>query len=362
MTDVGRWLPTAFSLLTVVALVQNVAVAKSAPEINQIAQAITVRIAVGEGNGSGILLKKDGDVYTVLTAAHVLTEEAAEKLTIVTADNESHKAIEVRKYRDDVDVAIMRFRSTRNYRLAKLGDSNRLTGGMNIYVGGFPTPTRVITETVFVFKLGRVVANSKRVFQDGYALLYDNSTLPGMSGGPILDEAGKVVGIHGRGDREQDTDTKTGFNAGIPIAQFADIASIGKTLAHPVQNLPVTADDYFVSGYQKSENKDYRGALDDYNKSIALKPDNALAHVNCGNLRHEKLNDVEGALADYNRSIAIKPDYALAYYNRANLKSKKLNDIKEAIIDFSKAEQLFRQQGETQQADQIKVRLSTLEK
>jgi hypothetical protein len=75
MTDLGRWLPTAFSVLTAVALVQNVAVAKPAPEIYEVAQAITVRIAVGEENGSGILLQRDGDVYTVLTAAHVVKRE-----------------------------------------------------------------------------------------------------------------------------------------------------------------------------------------------------------------------------------------------------------------------------------------------
>jgi S1-C subfamily serine protease len=363
MTGFRFFLPTALGVFTAVALVQTVVVAKPAPEINRIAQAITVRIAVGEEHGSGILLKKNGDVYTVLTAAHVLTGGTAKKLTIVTADDESHNVTEIRKYQGNVDLAIVRFRSARNYRLAELGDSNRLTGGMNIYVGGFPMPTRVITERVFVFKLGRVVANSKRVFQDGYALLYDNSTLPGMSGGPILDETGKVVAIHGRGDRAEDTNAKTGFNAGIPSAQFTNIASgfdVSKASSNSFQSSTSTADDYFVSGYQKSESKDYRGALDDYSQLIALQPNNALAYINCGNLKHEKLDDLPGALADYNQSIAIQPDNALAYYNRGNLKYKKLNNKKEAIVDFSKAELLFRQQGEIQQAEQMKIYLSTL--
>jgi hypothetical protein len=48
---------------------------------------------VGQGNGSGILLQKDGDIYTVLTAAHVLKGEMVGKLTIMTADDKSHKAI-----------------------------------------------------------------------------------------------------------------------------------------------------------------------------------------------------------------------------------------------------------------------------
>jgi tetratricopeptide (TPR) repeat protein len=432
MTDLGRWLPTAFSVLTAVALVQNVAVAKSATEINKIAEAITVRIAVEKGNGSGILLQKDGDIYTVLTAAHVVKGESAGQLTVTTADDKQYKPIEVRRYQGDVDLAIVKFRSKDSYRLAELGDSNKLAGGMDIYVAGFPAPTRVITEPVFVFRRGQVVANSKRVFKDGYALLYDNSTLPGMSGGPILDEAGKVVAIHGKGDREQGTDVKTGYNVGIPISRFTDIASglgVGTTVARTVQSPILTADDYFLSAYQKYHKGDYRGALADvnqsialrpnlaltynnrgalkheklndvkgaladYNQSIALKPDYEDAYYNRGNLKHEKLNDVQGALTDYNQSIALKPDFALAYNNRGNLKyqklndvkgaladynqsialnpdlalaynnrgnlKKKLNDVQGAIIDYRKSEQLYRQQGNAQKADQIKVYLSSL--
>jgi tetratricopeptide (TPR) repeat protein len=338
MTDLGRCLPTAFSVLTAVALVQNVAVAKSAPEINQIAQAITVRIAVGQGNGSGILLQKDGAIYTVLTAAHVLKGETMGNLTIMTADDKSHKVIEVRRYQGDVDLAIVKFRSTDSYRLAELGDSNKLAGGMDIYAAGFPAPTRVITEPVFVFRRGQVVANSKRVFKDGYALLYDNSTLPGMSGGPILDEAGKVVAIHGKGDREQDTDVKTGYNAGIPIARFADIASglgVGITVARTVQSPTLTADDYFLSAYQKDDKGDYRGALIDYNQSIALKPDNTSAYLNRGILKNEKLNDVKGALADFDQSIALNPNNTSAYLNRGILKNEKLNDVNGALADLN---------------------------
>jgi S1-C subfamily serine protease len=340
MTDLGQWLPTAFSVLTAVALVQNVAVAKSAPEINQIAQAITVRIAVGQGNGSGILLQKNGDIYTVLTAAHVVKGESAGQLTVTTADDKQHKAIEVRRYQGDVDLAIVRFRSTDSYQLAELGDSNKLAGGMDIYAAGFPTPTRVITEPVFVFRRGQVVANSKRVFKDGYALLYDNSTLPGMSGGPILDEAGKVVAIHGKGDREQGTDVKTGYNAGIPIARFADVASglgVDTTVARTVQSPILTADDYFVSARQKSELNDVKGALSDYNQLISLKPDNAKAYNNRGILKYEKLNDVKGALADFNQSIALKPNFVEAYSNRGLLKYVGLNDVKGALADFNQS-------------------------
>ena len=68
---------------------------------------------------------------------------------------------------------------------------------------------------------------------DGYALVYSNSTLPGMSGGPVLDPEGQLIGIHGRADtatKVQDQNlnpdiyVKSGFNLGIPINTFTTLA------------------------------------------------------------------------------------------------------------------------------------------
>jgi tetratricopeptide (TPR) repeat protein len=143
----------------------------------------------------------------------------------------------------------------------------------------------------------------------------------------VLDEAGKVVGIHGKGDREQESRAKTGFNAGIPIARFADIAGglgveTGAALARTVQSPTLTADDYFISAYQKNEQGNYQGALADYNQVITLQPNLAEAYVNRGILKRDKLNDLRGALADYDEAIFLDSGYALAYTHRGILKTE----------------------------------------
>jgi tetratricopeptide (TPR) repeat protein len=319
----------------------NMASAKSPVEVNRIARSITVRIDGTQSRGSGILLQHQGNVYTVLTAGHVLKGDS---FTITTPDDRQYSTIinSDQRVAGDVDLAIIKFQSNQNYSLAQLGDSDQLEGGMELYVAGFPTPTEVISQAVFVFRPGRVTANSNKIFNNGYALLYNNDTLPGMSGGPIFNEDGQVVGVHGRGDREVKTKAKTGFNAGISISRFVALASsVGVKLQQVPRIQPVNnglkADDYFVAAYQHSENGDTTKALAAYDRAISLDPNYATAYNNRGILKEEKLQDVTGALADYNRSITVQPRFAVAFNNRGKLKRDRLGDFRGALADYSQA-------------------------
>jgi S1-C subfamily serine protease len=75
-----------------IALVQpNVASAKSSVEIAKTAKAITVLIAEPDGVGSGVILQRQGDIYTVLTAAHVVKKKVNYKIT--TPDDRSYDII-----------------------------------------------------------------------------------------------------------------------------------------------------------------------------------------------------------------------------------------------------------------------------
>jgi tetratricopeptide (TPR) repeat protein len=322
-----------------IALVQS-AVAQTSVEINSIAKAMTVMISGNDYQGSGVIIQKQGNVFTVLTAAHVLKTN---NYQIITSDDRKHPIINnsIRKASGDIDLAVFKFQATANYSVAKIGNTSALSGGNEIYVAGFPATTRTITETVFVFRKGEVSANSSKPFTGGYSLIYSNDTLPGMSGGPVLNNAGELVAIHGKGDREQSSSglgAKTGFNLGIPIDRFLIIA---KTLGVPMTSSPTMArpvlmgEDALAAGLQKERQNDYRGALIEYDRAIELNPRYADAYVGRGFAKY-KLGEKSSAVSDFSTAIALNPKSARAYQNRGTMYLE-FRDWEYAIRDFDQA-------------------------
>jgi tetratricopeptide (TPR) repeat protein len=325
-----------------IALVQPIAAAKfSVEEIAKTAQAITVLITEPNSVGSGVILQHQGEIYTVLTAAHVVKNNA--NYTITTPDDRKYEVISssIRPAPGSIDLAVVKFKSTTNYPIAKLGNCNALERGMDLYVGGFPGTSRAITESIFVFRKGEVSATSNKVFENGYSLIYSNDTLPGMSGGAVLNSEGELVAIHGRGDRDENN-LKTGYNLGIPVNLFATVATnMGVELGQKVAPIPTNtapkADDYFALAVQKLRKQDYQGSLADLNRTISLEPNYAKAYIGRGFLKENKLNDPQGGLADLNRAISLDPNLAVAYYNRGTLKENKLNDPQGGLADLNRA-------------------------
>jgi len=100
-----------------------------------------------------------------------------------------------------VDLAILRFTSTRRYRVANLGNSSQLAVGDKVYASGWGDSSRHNPERRYRFRPGNITERDT-LAREGYTLAHTSQTGPGMSGGPILDEQGNVVGINGKGYRE----------------------------------------------------------------------------------------------------------------------------------------------------------------
>ncbi|BAZ09439.1 TPR domain protein [Calothrix sp. NIES-4071] len=171
-------------------------------QVDAITQKFTVLIdSIDKSSGSGVIIKKEGNVYSVLTNWHVV-DTTISNYQIITPDGQSYpiKAGSVNQL-PGVDAAIVQFTSNVNYQVAKLGNSEALQRNQKIYSAGFPGRTIAIMRPIYHFVSGKVIFNapqSKPISAKGYSLVYDNPVLPGMSGGPIVNEQGELVGINGK--------------------------------------------------------------------------------------------------------------------------------------------------------------------
>jgi tetratricopeptide (TPR) repeat protein len=328
---------------TNLALVQYTAQAKTAVEIGRIAKNITVLINAIDagGSGSGTILQKQGNTYTILTAAHVVSQGKLFKLT--TVDGQIYQPIpnSLRKAGNGTDLAIFKFQASQNYAVAAIGDCNVLEAGMDVYVAGFPAATQTINSATWNFSDGKIKANSTLANQYGYSLIYSNDTLPGMSGGPVLNNRGELVAIHGQGDRSE-IGQKTGFNLGVSINRFGTLAlgmgvQLSEKIATVAQNKTPKADNYFLAANEQNEQHRYSEALQSYNQAIKLNPNYADAYSNRGALKYLQLNDFQGALSDYNQAIKINPKLTIAYVRRAHLRKNKLVELSGALADYNQA-------------------------
>ncbi|WP_310484857.1 tetratricopeptide repeat protein [Chamaesiphon sp. VAR_48_metabat_403] len=375
----SSWFLTAALVGTQVVLVQPaVMAAKSAAEVQSSlqrrgyanARAVTVEIKLQQDSsvGSGIIIARSGDLYTIATNRHVVCGKGSRKKVptgetyeLGLADGQKYRvtANSVKLIGTDLDLAIVQFRSSRKYPVAQLGTASALKVDDVVYTAGFP-----LEQPGFSFNKGEVIAAvDKRITGDrgGYSVVYDAFTLPGMSGGGVFDRNGQLVAIHGQGERysgNTDLDdrskvgSKIGYNRGIPVRWLVpDLAGAGisisgnrlpSILGAAKEQTPVGADEYFIAGFNKfvEPGEDVttgkRTAIQELSKAIRINPRYTVAYFVRAYV-YEQLQEFRQSLIDYNRAIVLNPQGAVAYNNRGNLKQNKLNDIQGALADFNRA-------------------------
>ena len=174
-----------------------------------IAKQVTVRILSDPGMGSGVIIDRIGQTYTILTNAHVVADSDDHRYTILTADGRTHSGRWLRSAQfPNIDLALVQFRSASVYRVAVIADFKTLAIGDPVYVAGFPNwhwiNSDAIEETrhwgmrAFRLTSGKVGMLPSKSLQEGYQLGYTNEIEEGMSGGPVLDRYGQLIGINGR--------------------------------------------------------------------------------------------------------------------------------------------------------------------
>ena len=92
---------------------------------------------------------------------------------------------------------------------------------------------------------------------------------------------------------------------------------------------------YFWRGGAKFELNDYRGAIKDFDKTLELHPNHAIAFAQRG-ISKGSLGNYSEALIDLNKSIKLQPKYPKSYEARGLIKIQ-LKDKNGGCLDLSKA-------------------------
>lgn len=197
---IGGVVLTSLSFANIVVQPQS-AVGLAQEDVNTIAEQITVMIDGSDdaqiSKGSGVIVRREGNVYYVITNRHVVEKEDNYQLQTVDGNRYVVNYRQIQKI-PGLDLAVIQFSSNQNYRVVQLGDSDRVSRPQKIYVFGYRTPGLIITTRRRVYAEGKISDFLVPPTSEGYALVYSLDIIqPGMSGGPVLNQQGRLIGING---------------------------------------------------------------------------------------------------------------------------------------------------------------------
>lgn len=211
---------------------EAVAQANSNEQLADIAKSITVRIEGASTPASGVLIERKGTRYTVLTAWHAVSaQNPEEELAIYTSDGLQHQLKRGSITRvDRLDLAVLTFTSRNSYQIARRNITKPRTGA-SIYLYGYPAATTSVPMRISRGTPGHIVAASEKQSLNGYELMYSTQmpSMTGMSGGPVLDAEGNLIGIHARSETDQTQAVedgiaiRTGMSQGIPVSYLSTL-------------------------------------------------------------------------------------------------------------------------------------------
>lgn len=225
---IRHWLTVLAGTAIVLLNLSSTGLALPREQIEEIARQSTARIYGREGTligvetaGSVVLIARDGNTYYGLTNAHVV-QKTGDYFTLVTLDGQEHRVDPKQtKLLPKVDLAVVRFTSDRNYPLIQLGDSDSLQIGQTVYLTGW------LGGIMRYFNEGQLIDRTSQLTEEGFGLAYSNVSDKGMSGGSLLDEEGRLIGIHsarGKVTPNSEPNGSIAVGLGVPINTLIQLA------------------------------------------------------------------------------------------------------------------------------------------
>ena len=172
-------------------------------------------IQAGQATGSGFVIDGEGHV---LTNAHVV--DGADEIQVKIGDDEEPRSAEVVGSDPSSDVALLKVDDADGLKPLQLGDSSKIEVGDPVVAIGNPFGLdRTVTSGIVSAKQRQIQAPNGFSISD--VIQTDAAVNPGNSGGPLLDGAGRVIGINSQiasGGGGND-----GVAFAVPIATAQDV-------------------------------------------------------------------------------------------------------------------------------------------
>ena len=147
-------------------------------------------LEIPEGTGSGFVWDKAGHIVTNF---HVIQNADVAQVTL--ADRSTRKARKI-GVAPDKDLAVLRIDVPKNgLRPIPIGTSNDLRVGQKVLAIGNPFGLDQTLTTGVISALGREIESVTRRPIQG-VIQTDAAINPGNSGGPLLDSAGRLIGVN----------------------------------------------------------------------------------------------------------------------------------------------------------------------
>src|SRR4051794_12374030 len=211
--------------------------AKSVPAV--------VSIRTSSGSGTGFLID---NTHTIVTNAHVV--DTAKHVTVRFGANGTDLDGQVLGIDGSSDLAVVHIQSGSAPTAAKplpLADSRSVqVGDTAIAIGNPFGLDRTATEGI-VSGLGRRI-QAPNGFEIDQAIQTDAPINPGNSGGPLLDDAGRVIGVNSQIETGGSSGGNVGIGFAVPsntVRSVVPVLEQGKSVEHAFLGVEAAAD---VSG------------------------------------------------------------------------------------------------------------------
>ena len=159
-----------------------------------------------KSTGSGVVFFEEGQSAYIITNAHVLkdyTESFEVEVYFSNNEGELSGKSEIAKVHSSYinyyeDIAVLEINKSDKYKVAKIGDSDKLEKGEGVYTIG--SPLQIFNHTTegvvsnYNYEIAIDMSNSQ-IKTNVYAILTDASINNGNSGGGLFNADGELIGI-----------------------------------------------------------------------------------------------------------------------------------------------------------------------